>query len=129
MHYVQEFFDAISSHGGLLFLAFCLIALFVMKLQKVTLPGWNGFLGSLNRPGGHIFVGSFWTIVGIIMLQVMLVDDGKGVIGFGLGILSRSMGTHATFLDEKEIAALLQKYKDTDPAVAAFLAKMEKQTT
>ncbi len=93
MNYVKDFFDDFSSNGFLLIMLFVFISIMLCKIQKLTLPAWNGFLDSLDRHGGHILVGSFFTMVGIIMLKVMLVDDGKAVIGFGLGILSRSMGT------------------------------------
>lgn len=34
-------------------------------------------------------------LVGIVMLKIMLYDDGKYIVGIGAGILSRSMGTES----------------------------------
>jgi len=87
--------DMFSSPGILLIMGFILAAVLLMKIGRLNLPSWNGFLDSLDRHGGHIFVGFVLMIVGIAMMKIMLYDDGKYIVGLGGGILSRSMGSHS----------------------------------
>jgi hypothetical protein len=94
MKYWTLFLESLDSKGALVLIALIFGAMLAKKIQRTTLPEWNGFLDSLDRHGGHILVGGFWTLTGIVLVMVMQMDTGKEVIGFGLGILSRSMGTH-----------------------------------
>lgn len=89
----KVFISTFSDSGILVIMAFILIAIMLWKLCGIDIPTWNGFLDSLNRKGGHILMGLVLVFVGITMMKIMLYDDGKYIVGAGIGILSRSMGT------------------------------------
>lgn len=53
MQSFQTFLDSFANHGAMILMVFILAFLFIRRVSELTMIGWNGFLDSLNRSGGH----------------------------------------------------------------------------
>lgn len=105
----KEFIDTFSDPGIMLIMTFILSLMMLWKVRNLDIPTWNGFLDSLNRKGGHILMGLVLMIIGVVMMKIMLYDDGKYIVGAGVGILSRSMGTE----EKKPVDPITQSTETT----------------
>jgi hypothetical protein len=60
-------------------------------VYRTTMPGFRDFCSSLNQPGAHILIAYVLLITGILMMKIMLYDDGKYIVGGAVGILAKSL--------------------------------------
>lgn len=58
---------------------------------RATVQDFRDFVNALHSPGASILVGYIILLTGIIMMKIMLYDDGKYIVGAGAGILAKSL--------------------------------------
>jgi hypothetical protein len=69
-----------------------LMPLFVCYLiHRATMQDFRDFVDTLHRPGASILVSYVLLITGVIMMKIMLYDDGKYVVGVAIGVFAKSL--------------------------------------
>lgn len=69
-----------------------IIPLFICVLiWRADMKAFREFIDALHCPGASVLVGYVLVITGVVMMKIMLVDDGKYIIGGGAGILAKSL--------------------------------------
>jgi hypothetical protein len=65
-------------------------------IWRTDIRGFREFCEALNQPGAHILIGYVLVITGVLMMKIMLYDDGKYIVGGGVGILAKALSGTGT---------------------------------
>lgn len=81
------------------------LLLFIMyKALRATMTDWIMFVNSLHSPGAGIIVAYLMIITGIVMMKIMLYDDGKYIVGGGATLLVKQLdGKTPANREEQEV--------------------------
>lgn len=69
-----------------------IVPLFIMiVIWRASMSSFKQFVDALHSPGSSVMMGYVLLLTGIIMMKVMLYDDGKYVVGAGVSLLVKSL--------------------------------------
>lgn len=88
-----------------------------MIIYRTTMQSFREFIDALHSPGTAIVGGFALLLIGIVMMKVMLYDDGKYIVGAGVGLICKSLDgkTPATPGTTNTAQTATTEQQDKDP--------------
>ncbi len=63
----------------------------MILIWRANMGDFERLINSLHSPGASVLIGYVLIITGIIMMKIMLYDDGKYIVGSGVTLLVKSL--------------------------------------